>query len=130
MNFARIITTTAVVFLLMAQAAAAADENGNPAPGRSPKFDYIMDPGLITPDNFICGTRPPQDYLDAFNDAVARGEIPDPALKSESSANPPVLGTLYRDTISGLDLWLYLDVNGLLISDFSAGALFNLMTAA
>jgi hypothetical protein len=130
MNLVRIMTTTAVVFLLMAPAAIAADENRNPTPGRSAKFDYIVDPGLITPDNFICGTRPPQDYLDAFNDAVARGEIPDPALQSESSTNPPVLGTLYRDTISGLDLWLYPDVNSLLISNFSDGALFNLMTAA
>lgn len=97
--------------------------------GRSPNFEYIVEPGLITPENFVCGTRPAQEYLDAFNAAVARGEIPDPKLRT-LSANPPVLGSLYRDTISGLDLWLYPDVSGLLTTDFSDGALFNLMTTA
>lgn len=104
-----------------------ADES--PAASRSPHFEYIIEPGIISPENFVCGTRPAKEYLDAFNAAVARGEIPDPK-SNLSSLNPPVLGSLYRDTISGVDLWKYPDVAGLLTTDFSDGALFNLMTVA
>ena len=98
--------------------------------GRSPKFQYLVEPGPITPENFVCGTRPAHEYLEAFNAAVARGEIPDPKLKSLTAGNPPSIGSLYTDTLTGLDLWLYPDVNNLLVSDFSDGALFNLMTQA
>ena len=107
---------------------ASAGDVASSAPGKSPKFDYIIEPGLITSENFVCGTRPPADYREAFEAAVARGEIADPKLKSMSSGNPPVLGSLYRDIASGIDLWLYPDVNNLLTTDFSDGALFDLMT--
>lgn len=99
-------------------------------PRQSHKFEYIIDPGPITPENFICGTRPPEDYLEAHQSAVLRGEIPDPALKSQSSNNPPAVGRLYRDTISGIDLWLYPDIGHVLTTDFSDGQLFDLMTNA
>src|SRR3990172_8886313 len=83
---------------------------------------------------FQCGTVHPDTMMRQLREAIWRGEIPDHSLYPP----PPVtkVSPLSHDSltpktpIEPADLFLYEDKFSLLLTNFSDGALFNLMTNA
>jgi hypothetical protein len=88
----------------------------------------------IEPEDFVSGTEHPDVFLEQWQDAVARGEVPDPALRNYPAPAPRTyFGP--ESTVAGFevpqvtqaDIFLYEDSEELLLSNFSNGALFNMM---
>jgi len=82
---------------------------------------------------YNCGYQSPEKSRRAIQDAVARGEIADPTIAllppSGQVANSPVGGICVPDATRD-DIFRYEDSAGVLLTNFSDGQLFNLMSNA
>lgn len=88
--------------------------------------------GDVEGSGLECGFRPAAEWMEELQAAYRGGEIPDPAGRIV----PPVLRTVPPARGGPLlpltheDIFLFEDTNGLLLTDFSDGALFDLMIVA
>lgn len=87
----------------------------------------------IAPLGFDCGYHPPEWWLRELQEAVRRGEIPYPATKRLPVVAPRIQrqgGPACVPTPNTTDLFPFEDSAGLLLTNFSNGALGALMTDA
>ncbi|MEW5873762.1 MAG: PKD domain-containing protein [Candidatus Zixiibacteriota bacterium] len=81
--------------------------------------------------NNWCGYKPPEVFLQEFRDAIDRGEISDPALRSIPAVAPRIeVGAVTPGPLGPGDLFLYEDTNEILRTNFSGGQLNALMVSA
>jgi len=80
---------------------------------------------------FDCGYQKSGEAFEKFIEGIERGEYPDPELKG-AMPKPPAIRTGQKgiSALSDADLFIFEDGSNLLQSNFSDGALFNLMTQA
>ncbi|MEE9293721.1 MAG: hypothetical protein V3W34_01985, partial [Phycisphaerae bacterium] len=112
------------------------EERANPATLHSPGAHTIRARdeargGEVQFPPFDCGYQSPEEVRSAFRQAVQRGEVVDPTkivrpkgLPRALRADPPPCTT----TPTSADIFPFEDSAGLLLTPFSDGALFNLMT--
>ncbi|MFQ5494480.1 MAG: hypothetical protein ACE5EX_03785, partial [Phycisphaerae bacterium] len=89
---------------------------------------------LVSPiTEYDCGHRSPEEWLKDVREAVARGEILDPRTRRI----PPIAPAVQRQgsptcipTPTTADIFPFEDTNSLLLTNFSNGQLFNLMSQA
>ncbi len=94
---------------------------------------------LVTPDNFVSGFEHPDVFLRQMKEAIARGEVPDPAAVKLPEVEPRTrfgptesnVAGFIVPTVTPSDIFVYEDSTDLLAStNFSSGALFALMANA
>ncbi|MFQ5462492.1 MAG: hypothetical protein ACE5E5_07675 [Phycisphaerae bacterium] len=94
---------------------------------------------LVTPENFVSGFEHPDVFLQQMKDAIARGEVPDPATVELPEVAPRTrfgpadnnLGGFVVPTVTPSDIFPFEDSADLIAStNFSSGALFGLMAMA
>ncbi len=80
-----------------------------------------------------CGYQPPEDWMADLRAAVARGEIADPATRTLPPLPPssgPGTSAAHLPCLSREHIFAFEDTGGLLLTNFSTGALLDLMTDA
>ncbi|MCH9033456.1 MAG: hypothetical protein IID42_03010, partial [Planctomycetes bacterium] len=126
--------------LFLAYGSRAEDGKGNqsvPASGTSASNasdTHRMDDAALLPVvSEVCGYRSPDEWRAAFQTAVERGEIPDPALTSPPAVAPRANragGGACAPVPQTSDIFLFEDSAGTLLTNFSEGQLDSLMTSA
>lgn len=103
------------------------------ASGKNPDAAVNTPPIHAASGQYDCGYHSPEKVLQDIKDAVARGEIPDPSIP----LLPPrggVASTVSTGTcvpvVTRDDIFPFEDTGGILLTNFSNGQLFSLMSSA